>query len=107
MRKKSKQISIRVSDEEYAKIQKKIDESGIGKAEFIVKALVNADVKVYRNDELKELLPHLGKVGSNLNQIARKLNENGYVDYKGELATALKGCDDIWQLLRQYLQEHQ
>ena len=34
---------------------------------------------------LKEIYPELKRQGNNLNQRAKKLNENGYVDYKQEL----------------------
>ena len=42
---------------------------------------------------------------NNLNQIAKKLNENGYVDYKQELPNTMKEVREVWQLLKQYLQK--
>ena len=40
-----------------------------------------------------------------VNQIAKKLNENGYVDYKQELPNTMKEVREVWQLLKQYLQK--
>lgn len=71
--------------------------------EYLVRAIL--DKPVMNTEGIKAVLPQLGKIGSNLNQIARKLNENGYIDYKGELSSALKGCDEVWQSLKQFLQK--
>ena len=56
-------------------------------------------------DGLKEIYPELKRQGNNLNQIAKKLNENGYVDYKQELPNTMKEVREVWQLLKQYLQK--
>lgn len=103
MRKKQIQIKFRVTEEEAERIKKKVEKSGMSQQEFLVKTALGK--KIVNLEPIRELLPQLGKVGSNLNQIARRLNERQYVDYNGELSEALKGCDDVWQLLRQYLQE--
>lgn len=102
-RNRPKQIVIRVSEEELQKIKKKVEASGMSQQEYLIKAIL--DKKVTNTDGIKEILPQLGKVGSNLNQVARKLNESGYVDYKNELPKAIEGCNEIWQLLKQYLQK--
>ena len=36
---------------------------------------------------------------------SKKLNENGYVDYKQELPNTMKEVREVWQLLKQYLQK--
>ena len=38
-------------------------------------------------------------------RLAKKLNENGYVDYKQELPNTMKEVREVWQLLKQYLQK--
>lgn len=91
-----------MSESEYETIKKNIELSGMKQQEYLIKALTEKEIK--NTDAIKELFPQLGKVGNNLNQIAKKLNQIGYVDYNGELKTALKGYDEVWQLLRQYLQ---
>ena len=60
---------------------------------------------ITNTDGIKELLPELKKQGANLNQLTKKLNERGYVDYKQELPQLEKELKDIWQLLKQYLQK--
>lgn len=39
---------------------------------------------------MKETLVELQRQGNNLNQLTKKLNERGFVDYKGELPTLKK-----------------
>lgn len=50
-------------------------------------------------------MPELKRQGTNLNQIAKRLNERGYIDYKKELPTVLDEVKMVWQSLRQYLQK--
>lgn len=102
-RTRPKQIVIRMSEEEYAALKLQIEKAGMSQQDYLIRAALGA--RITNTDGIKELLPQLGKVGGNLNQIARKLNERGFVDYKGELSAALKGCDEVWQLLKQYLRE--
>ncbi len=111
-----KQMTFRVSAEEYETIMKKIADSGLNNQEYILKAVMQAPI--IRNEDLKELvieLKHQGtelnRQGNNINQIAAQLNARGFVDYKNELPqtlsalrTAQEELKNLWQSLRQYLQ---
>lgn len=111
-----KQMTFRLSEKEKEQLQKKIDESGMKSQEYILKAVLNAPI--VNNDDLKELIvllksvsAELGKQGGNLNQVALRLNERKYIDYSGELNGTLTECrksykelQNVWQLLKQYLQ---
>ena len=48
-------------------------------------------------DGIKEIVPELKRQGANLNQIAKRLNERGYIDYKKELPTVLDEVKMVWQ----------
>lgn len=98
-----KQLSFRVSEEEYKQLQKKISESGKNQQEYILSCVL--EKPIVNTDGIKELLPEMKRQGNNLNQIAKKLNESGYVDYKQELPKTMKEVREVWQLLRQYLQK--
>ena len=98
-----KQLSFRVSEEEYRQLQEKISESGKNQQEYILSCVL--EKQIVNTDGIKELLPELKRIGNNLNQIAKKLNENGYVDYKQELPNTMKEVREVWQLLKQYLQK--
>ena len=100
-RTRPKQIVIRVSEEELAQI--KVEQSGKSQQQYIIEALTQSNI--VNLDGLKEIYPELKRQGNNLNQIAKKLNENGYVDYKQELPNTMKEVREVWQLLKQYLQK--
>ena len=91
------------SDEELAQIKEKVEQSGKSQQQYIIEALTQSNI--VNLDGLKEIYPELKRQGNNLNQIAKKLNENGYVDYKQELPNTMKEVREVWQLLKQYLQK--
>lgn len=117
-RNRPKQVKFRLTETEFEQLQTRIAESGLSSQEYIRRAVLNKTVQ--SNTELKEMLPELKKVstelsrqGNNLNQIASVLNARGFVDYKNQLPqtleTARKTIEEVrelWQLLRQYLQKH-
>ena len=90
-------------EEELAQIKEKVEQSGKSQQQYIIEALTQSNI--VNLDGLKEIYPELKRQGNNLNQIAKKLNENGYVDYKQELPNTMKEVREVWQLLKQYLQK--
>lgn len=101
-RTRPKQIVIRVSEEELEAIKKKVEQSGKSQQQYIIEALTKK--QVVNTDGVKELVPELKRVGNNLNQIARELNGKGYYSYN-LITENQKELNEIWQLLRQYLQK--
>lgn len=98
-----KQVMFRLSEAEAEKLQRKVEQSGMSQQEYILKAVLEKPVT--NTDGIKELIPELKRQGANLNQLTKKLNERGFIDYKQELPQLEKELKEIWQLLRQYLQE--
>lgn len=92
----------RLSEEEAKELQKKIEKSGISQQDYILKSVLNKPIT--NTDGIKELIPELKRQGANLNQLVKKLNEKGYIDYKKELPQLEKEIKEIWQQLKQYLQ---
>ncbi|MST91338.1 plasmid mobilization relaxosome protein MobC [Ruthenibacterium lactatiformans] len=77
-------VKTRMTEEEYAEFAARLSAYGISQAEFIRQAIRNAVIRpvVYVspvNDELLaaigKLAAEYGRIGGNLNQIARALNE--------------------------------
>ena len=73
-----KQLSFRVSEEEYQQLQEKISESGKNQQEYILSCVL--EKQIVNTDGIKELIPELKRIGNNLNQIARKAHALGTVD---------------------------
>lgn len=97
-----KQLSFRVSEKEWELLQQKISESGKTQQDFILSCVLGKEIT--NTDGIKEIVPELKRQGANLNQLMKKLNERGFIDYKKELPETLGEVRAVWQLLRQYLQ---
>ena len=98
-----KQLSFRVSEKEWELLQQKISESGKTQQDFILSCVLGKEIT--NTDGIKEIVPELKRQGANLNQLVKKLNERGFIDYKKELPETLGEVKAVWQLLRQYLQK--
>ena len=92
----------RLSEEEAEKLQRKVEQSGMSQQDYILKAVLEKPIT--NTDGIKEVVPELKRQGANLNQLTKKLNERGYIDYKQELPQLEKELKEVWQLLKQYLQ---
>ena len=96
---RSRVIKTRLTDEEYAEFTGRLEQCGMSQAEFIRQAIQRATIRPVItvspvNDELLAALGRLaaeyGRIGGNLNQIARCLNEYGapYAALSGEVRAA-------------------
>lgn len=102
-KKRPKQITFRASQEEYKTIQKKIKKSGLKQQDFLLNMAMEKEIVFVEG--LTELLTEVKRQGNNLNQLTRKLYSNGYIDYKNELPKMEKEWEEVWQLLKSYLQK--
>ena len=97
-----KQLSFRVSEEEYQQLQEKISESGKNQQEYILSCVL--EKQIVNTDGIKELLPELKRIGNNLNQIAKRCNEGGMLPSEAEVRKHGEELNKVWQSLRRYLQ---
>lgn len=115
-RKRNVQIKFRASEEEAEKLQKKVEQSGASQQEYILRSVLEQSIT--NTDGIKEIVPELKRVGNNLNQTARALNEidgalkdSGFYNYRkisevlAEAKQNQEELEKIWQLLKQYLQK--
>lgn len=75
-------ISVRLTDMELENVNATAEASGLSRSEYIRRALLNTKVSVKYEivpdmDDIKKLTAEFGKIGSNLNQIARYFNTGG------------------------------
>ena len=82
-------VGCRLNDKELARYRELLEESGLKSQEYMKRAITSKRFSVVKkvqqtseNDSSAELLFNLKKIGNNLNQIARVLNESRYYDYK-------------------------
>lgn len=79
---KERFIHVRVTEDLYDVIAKEAEAAHLSVSEYLRKLATDKRITlrkevVFDNPELLSALSNLGKIGSNLNQIARHLNEGG------------------------------
>ena len=77
---KTKDVHLRMNETEYDLLAERAKANSMTVSDFIRNALVNQKVIIKYEitadvPEIKKLISEFGKIGSNLNQIARRLNE--------------------------------
>lgn len=100
------QVKFRLNEKEAEILKKKVEASGLSQQEYLLKCALQKEMKVIDLSELKEVMTELQRQGNNLNQLTKKLNERGFIDYKNELPT-IKELKNVWQQLNQFLQNNQ
>ena len=99
-------VKTRMTDEEYADFTERVKFCGISQSEFIRRAIDDAVIKSIItvspvNEKLLSavgtLTAQLGKIGGNLNQIARYLNENGvpYNSLSSDIRSTIADLADV------------
>lgn len=114
---KERFIHVRVTEDLYGVIAKEAEEAHLSVSAYLRTLATNKRIilkkeKVFDSPELLTALSNLGKIGSNLNQIARHLNEGGSMDLvlKKELIqciTELRNIrEDIKEMAGEYRGNH-
>lgn len=85
-----KQLSFRVSEEEWELLQQKISESGMNQQQYILSCVFGK--VIINTDGIKAVVPELKQQGANLNQIGQKLS------------VTLNDLSSVWQSLGAALQ---
>ena len=116
MRKRNRTISIRVSEQEYEAIQKKIQESKQTQQSFILNAIEGAGILTAEDSnllkdismQLASLLKQIKGIAVNINQLAYKANAYGEIpterqlrEYGAQTDILRREADTIWRLIRQ------
>ena len=99
-------VKTRMTDEKYADFTERVKFCGISQSEFIRQAIENAVIKPIITvspinekllSDIGQLTAQLGKIGGNLNQIARYLNEHG-VPYNSLYSDVQSAISDLAEL---------
>ncbi len=92
---RTQHINLRLTDTQYEIICKTAEQAGLSLSEYIrrqvTKGKVTARYEIVADvPELKKLIAEFGKIGSNLNQIARHFNQGGI--HSQEMRQAINRC---------------
>jgi hypothetical protein len=104
-RARAEQLIIRVTPEEKALIQKKIEQLGTDNfSRYARKMLIDGLVVHVDLSTFQTLAAEVNKVGVNINQIARVVNSTGMI-YGDDMNRLKEGMEEIWRLLKSYLSD--
>ena len=116
MRKRNRTISIRVSEQEYESIQKKIQATKQTQQSFLLNAIEGAAILTAKDSkllkdismQLADLLEQVKGMAVNINQLAYKANAYGEIrterqlkEYGTQTEALRREAATIWQLIRQ------
>lgn len=102
MKKKLKQFTVRLTEEDHLKLIYQAEKLNVSQAEFlrelIRKNLID-DIKEYNEciDDLRKVTRNLS---NNINQIAKKVNSNAMINELEEAKNLHKEIVKVWQLLK-------
>ena len=95
-RTRSHQVSFRLSDKEYALLQRKLAASGKSLTEFFIETISKGKIIVI-NDFIP-LLSELKRQGVNLNQLTRRINQFSPTTEQ-EIMNTLQQCQNTYRRL--------
>ncbi len=99
-RKRTVQIKFRVTEEERALIERKMQLVPTRNMEaYLRKMAIDGYIIQIDHSDIKAMTAEIQKIGVNVNQIARRVNATGSV-YEQDIAEIKGALAEIWQLQR-------
>ena len=93
-RTRSHQVSFRLSDKEYALLQRKLAASGMSLTEFFIETISKGKVIII--SDFIPLLSELKRQGVNLNQLTRRINQFSPTSEQ-EIMNTLQQCQNTYR----------
>ena len=89
-----------VSEEEKAFIFEKMNAAKIKNlSAYLRKAAIDGKIEIHDYSELKNLNHNIHKIGVNINQIAKRINETKTV-YKSDMEDIQRKVKEVWNILK-------
>lgn len=102
-RKRNVQIIVRVTEDERALIEEKMKQiPTMNLSAYSRKMLIDGYIIVLDLQEVKAHTAQLQKIGGNLNQITKRINETRRI-YDNDMDELKRLMDEVWKLERQLL----
>ena len=102
-RKRNVQIIIRVTEEERALIEEKMQQiPTLNLSAYARKMLIDGYIITLDLQEVKGHTAQLQKIGVNINQIAKRINETGRI-YADDMNEIKRAMEEVWRLERRLL----
>lgn len=102
-RKRNVQIIIRVTEEERSLIEEKMRQiPTLNLSAYARKILIDGYIITLDLQEVKGRTAQLQKIGVNINQIAKRINETGRI-YADDMNEIKRAMEEVWRLERRLL----
>lgn len=102
-RKRNVQIIVRVTEEERALIEEKMQQiPTVNLSAYARKMLIDGYIIMLDLQEIKEHTAQLQKIGVNINQIAKRINETGRI-FSDDMDEIKRVMEEVWRLERRLL----
>lgn len=102
-RKRNVQIIVRVTEDERTLIEEKMKQiPTMNLSAYSRKMLIDGYIIVLDLQEVKAHMAQLQKIGGNLNQITKRINETRRI-YDNDMDELKRLMDEVWKLERQLL----
>ena len=99
-RKRKYMLTFYVSEDEKAFIFKKMNAAKIKNlSAYLRKAAIDGKIEIHDYSELKNLNYNMHKIGVNINQIAKRINETKSV-YQSDMVDIQRKVNEIWHILK-------
>lgn len=95
----AKQLTLRLTAEEYAHVKRLSTVSGLKMEPAVRRLIMGMELRPRPPDELHALLRQLSGTGSNINQIAKVANACGYVR-KEDIQQIMEMQSQLWQAVK-------
>ncbi len=97
MQERTHKVTVRLTDEEYARLLAKMDEVGVSSMSmYIRKMILDGYCVRLKTDDFSEIVYLLRMCSNNLNQYAKKANAFGDV-YAADMEDLKARLDEIWE----------
>lgn len=102
-RKRNVHIIVRVTEEERALIEEKMKQiPTVNLSAYARKMLIDGYIIFLDMQEVKRHTAQLQKIGVNINQIAKRVNETGAI-YGDDMCEVKRVMEEVWRLERRLL----
>lgn len=102
-RKRNVQIIIRVTEEERALIEEKMQQiPTLNLSAYARKMLIDGYIIILDLQEVKAHIAQLQKIGVNVNQITKRINKTGRI-YAEDMDEVKRLMEEVWRLERRLL----
>ena len=102
-RKRNNSIGIWLSDEEFENLKLRVSKTTLNQSAFIRKCLLEREMTIIPG--IRELIIELKRIGNNLNQLTRSVNEGSLTVIDDDLKDIKYDLGDVWIKLNEALKK--